>query len=159
MYGVNELIGSRGNFSLEGYKLPENKEWTEEILEVLHADIRVSHDLLVAIVLTQECTKLRERSSMAMAVVFSEYESTLGQPDALRARTFFVAAITELKMVLDELKVQPQVEQKKVLSRLAEYFGPDAMKLDTTFEGMEQVYLLSNPDTGRYWLTLKRHAN
>ncbi|MBH8615086.1 MULTISPECIES: hypothetical protein [Pseudomonas] len=158
MYGVNELIGASGSFSLDGYNLPGDKEWSEEMLEVLHADIPGSHDLLIAIVLTQECAELRERSSMAMAVVLSEYESTLGQPDALRARTFFVAAITELKMVLDELKDQPQAEQEKVLSRLGDYFGEDVKKFDTSFEGMEQVYLLSNPNTGRYWMSLKRHA-
>ncbi len=95
---------------------------------------------------------------MAMTVVLSDYESTLGQNDALRARTFFAAAITELKMVLDELKDQPQTEREKVLSRLEEYFGVGVQKLDTSFEGMEQVYLLSNPNTGRYWLSLKRHA-
>lgn len=158
MYGVNELIGASGSFSLEGYNLPADKEWSEEILEVLHADIPGSHDLLIAIVLTQECAGLRERSSMAMAVVLSEYESTLGQADALRARTFFTAAITELKMVLDELKDHPQSEQEKVLSRLGDYFGEGVKKLDTSFEGMEQVYLLSNPNTGRYWMSLKRHA-
>ena len=158
MYGVNELIGASGSFSLDGYNLPGDKELSEEMLEVLHADIPGSHDLLIAIVLTQECAELRERSSMAMAVVLSDYESTLGQPDALRARTFFVAAITELKMVLDELKDQPQAEQEKVLSRLGDYFGEDVKKFDTSFEGMEQVYLLSNPNTGRYWMSLKRHA-
>ncbi|NNB17966.1 hypothetical protein [Pseudomonas fragi] len=158
MYGVNELIGAGGSFSLDGYNLPGDEEWSEEILEVLHADIPGSHDLLIAIVLTQECAKLRERSSMAMAVVLSEYESTLGQADALRARTFFTAAITELKMVLDELKDHPQSEQEKVLSLLGDYFGEGVKKLDTSFEGMEQVYLLSNPNTGRYWMSLKRHA-
>lgn len=45
MYGVNELIGASGSFSLEGYNLPADKEWSEEILEVLHADIPGSHDL------------------------------------------------------------------------------------------------------------------
>ncbi|TXR38156.1 hypothetical protein FVE88_16155 [Ectopseudomonas mendocina] len=158
MYGINELIGASGSFSLDGYSLPGDKEWSEEMLEVLHADIPGSHDLLIAIVLTQECAELRERSSMAMTVVLSDYESTLGQTDALRARTFFAAAITELKMVLDELKEQPQAEQEKVLSRLSDYFGAGVQKLDTSFEGMEQVYLLSNPNTGRYWLSLKRHA-
>ncbi|HCH0556071.1 TPA: hypothetical protein NKO30_006195 [Pseudomonas aeruginosa] len=128
------------------------------MLEVLHAGIPGSHDLLIAIVLAQECAELRERSSMAIAVVFSEFESTLGQTDALRARTFFIAAITELKMILDKLKNQPQAEQEKVLSRLREYFGAGVHKLDTSFEGMEQVFLLSNPNTGRYWLSLRRHA-
>ncbi|WNZ81492.1 hypothetical protein [Pseudomonas sp. P105] len=158
MYGINELIGASGGFPLDGYSLPGNKEWAEEILEVLHTDIPGSHDLLIAIVLTQECAELRERSSLAIRAVLGEYESTLGQVDALRARTFFVAAITELKMVLDELKDQPQTEQKKVLSRLGDYFGVGVQKFDTSFEGMEQVYLLSNPNTGRYWMSLKRQA-
>lgn len=61
-------------------------------------------------------------------------------------------------MVLDELKDQPQAEQEKVLSRLGDYFGEDVKQFDTSFEGMEQVYLLSNPNTGRYWMSLKRHA-
>lgn len=158
MHGVCELSGARGSLFLGGYKLPGDREWTEEMLEVLHAGIPGSHDLLIAIVLAQECAELRERSSMAIAVVFSEFESTLGQTDALRARTFFIAAITELKMILDKLKNQPQAEQEKVLSRLREYFGAGVHKLDTSFEGMEQVFLLSNPNTGRYWLSLRRHA-
>lgn len=158
MYGANDLIGARGSFSLEGYNFYGGKEWSEEILEDLHADIPGSHDLLIAIVLTQDCVELRDRSSKAMGVVLSEYESTLGQADPFRARTFFVAAITELKVILDELKNQPQVEQGKVLSRLGDFFGPGVQKLYTSFEGMEQVYLLSNPHTGRYWLSLKRHA-
>lgn len=158
MHGVCELSGARGSLFLGGYKLPGDREWTEEMLEVLHAGIPGSHDLLIAIVLAQECAELRERSSMAIAVVFSEFESTLGQTDALRARTFFIAAITELKMILDKLKNQPQAEQEKVLSRLREYFGAGVHKLDTSFEGMEQVFLLSNPSTGRYWLSLRRHA-
>ncbi|MCO2275015.1 hypothetical protein FA378_10940 [Pseudomonas aeruginosa] len=158
MHGVCELSGARGSLFLGGYKLPGDREWTEEMLEVLHAGIPGSHDLLIAIVLAQECAELRERSSMAIAVVFSEFESTLGQTDALRARTFFIAAITELKMILDKLKNQPQAEQEKVLSRLREYFGAGVHKLDTSFEGMEQVFLLSNPSTGRYWLSLGRHA-
>ncbi|MBJ2264195.1 hypothetical protein [Pseudomonas sp. MF6787] len=106
--------------------------------------------------LTQECAELRERSSMVMAVVLSEYESTLGHADALRARTFFAAAITELKMVLDELKNYPPAEQKKVLSRLGDYLGEGVRKLDTSFEGMEHVYLLSNLNTGRYLLSVNR---
>ncbi len=158
MHGVYELNGARGSLFLGGYKLPWSRELTEKMLEVLHADIPGSHDLLIAIVLAQECAELRERSSMVLAVVLSEFESTLGQTDALRARTFFIAAITELKMILDELKCQPQAEQKKVLSRLREYFGAGVQKLDTSFEGMEQVYLLSNPSTGRYWLSLRHHA-
>jgi len=158
MYGVNVLIGTSGCFPLDGYNLPGDKEWAEEMLEVLHADIPGSNDLLIAIVLTQECAELRERSSMAIRVVLGEYESMLGQADALRARTFFVAAITELKMVLDELKDQPKAEQEKVLSRLGDYFGEGVEKFDTSFEGMEQVYLLSNPNTGRYWMSLKRNA-
>ena len=158
MYGISELIGASGGFPLDGYNLPGSKEWAEETLEVLHADIPGSHDLLIAIVLTQECAELRERSSLAIGAVLGEYESTLGQVDALRARTFFVAAITELKMILDELKDQPQKEQKKVLSRLGNYFGEGVQKFDTSLEGMEQVYLLSNPNTGRYWMSLKHHA-
>lgn len=93
---------------------------------------------------------------MVMAVLLIEYEPTLGHADALRARTFFAAAITELKMVLDELKDYPQAEQEKVLSRLGDYLGEGVKKLDTSFEGMEHVYLLSNPNTGRYWLSVNR---
>lgn len=158
MCGVNGLIGSSGNFSLKGYLINLDKKWMENILYALHTDIPGSHDLLIALVLTQECAKLRERSSIAIEVVLRDYESTLNQTDALRAKMFFVAVITELKMVLDELKVLTTAEQDKVLSRLCEHFGPEARKLDTSFEGMEQIFLLSNPNTGKQWLSLKRHA-
>jgi hypothetical protein len=61
-------------------------------------------------------------------------------------------------MVLDKLKDQPQTEQKKVLSRLGDYCGVDVQKFDNSFEGIELVYLLEKPNTGRYWKSLKRHA-
>lgn len=39
MYGVNELIGASVSFSFDGYNLPGDMGSSEEILEVLHADI------------------------------------------------------------------------------------------------------------------------
>ncbi|WP_432780718.1 hypothetical protein QZH44_30135 (plasmid) [Pseudomonas corrugata] len=158
MCGVNGLIGSGGNFSLKGYLINFDIKRMENILHALHSDIPGSHDLLIALVLTQECVELRERSSVAIEVVLRDYESALNLADRLRAKMFFVAVITELKMVLDELKILAPAEQDKVLSRLCEHFGPEARKLDTSFEGMEQIFLLSNPSISKYWLSLMCHA-
>lgn len=158
MCRVAQLCVGCDNFLLEGYILPGEKDWCEAVLKNLRGEIPNSHYLLTAIAMTQECSALRERSCKALAVVLAEYESLLGQVHAVRARTFFVAAITELKMILDELKRQPQSEKYKVLLRLSEHFGCDALKLDTSFEGMEQVYLLSDPNIGNQWMLLRRHA-
>jgi hypothetical protein len=94
MHGVNELIGTSGCFSLDGYKIPGAKDRVDELLDVLHADIPGSHDLLIALVLTQKCPGLRERSSTAIAAVFGEYQSTAGQVEPARSKKFLVAAIT-----------------------------------------------------------------
>lgn len=158
MLQIAELCGGSDRFLLEGYIVPGEKEWCEEVLKTLRGEIPGSYDLLNAIAITQECSALRERSFKALAVVLAEYESLLMQVHAVRARTFFVAAITELKMILDELKRQPKSEKYKVLLRLSEHFGSDTLKLDTSFEGMEQVYLLSDPNIGRQWMLLRRHA-
>jgi hypothetical protein len=61
-------------------------------------------------------------------------------------------------MILDELKEQPPNEMEEVLSLLANHFGAGVRQLDTSFEGLEHLYLLSNANTGRYWLSLRRHV-
>lgn len=158
MHVVNELFGTSGRFSLSGYKIPGAKDRVAELLHVLHTDIPGSHDLLIALMLTQKCPGLGERSSTAIAAVFGEYQSTAGQVEPARLKTFIVAAITELKMILDELKEQPPNEMEEVLSLLANHFVAGVGQLDTSFEGLENLYLLSNANTGRYWLSLRRHV-
>lgn len=61
-------------------------------------------------------------------------------------------------MILDGLKEQPHNEKEEVLSLLVQHFGAGVYQLDTSFEGMERLYLLSNENTGRYWLSLRRDA-
>ncbi|WP_137887543.1 hypothetical protein [Pseudomonas sp. 2FE] len=155
MEGFTKLYGTNGVISLEGYRLPEDRAWLYDMLEVVHTDIPSSHDLLIPILLMQSAESLRSASSIAIASVLGDYESTLGSQDKLRARTFFVAAVTELKMLLDALGKLPHEEVEKVDLTTIEYLGITASGIETSFESMEEVFLLSHPTISRYWLTLK----
>lgn len=143
MLRIAELCGDSDRFCLKAI-LCLGKRVVRGGVENSAREIPGSYDLLTAIAITQECSALRERSFKALAVVLAEYESLLMQVHAVRARTFFVAAITELKMILDELKRQPKSEKYKVLLRLSEHFGSDTLKLDTSFEGWSRyIYLVT----------------
>lgn len=149
-----KLKGSQGTLSLDGYRLPTDSVWFEQILETVHVEIPGSHDLLIAIMLPQQCLSLRKRSAAAITKVLTEYEATVGQLKDMRAKTYFSAAITELKIILDELKDRPTAECDKVVAALTAHFGADVRYLDTSFEGLERTYLLAVPVIEDYWLSL-----
>ncbi|MNR68530.1 hypothetical protein D3C85_1931500 [compost metagenome] len=58
-------------------------------------------------------------------------------------------------MLLDALKGQSPADQKCVTDALVEHFGDDVYQLETSFEGMERVFLLGVPGLAQYWLSMK----